>query len=69
MHTITAICREDGYPDVLIYTVTVAHPGDYAQVQQAIQHERKADLGDVAGEIEVLFCFMGDISPCVDFRE
>jgi hypothetical protein len=66
---VTAICQEKSYPDILIYTVTVSAPIDYAKVRLAVQREREFDLGEAAGEMDVMFCFPGDIVPCADFRE
>lgn len=67
---LTVICQEEGYPDILIYTVEVVNPNDQDEVKGAIQLERQHDLGDAdAGEMTPLFAFQGDISPRVDWRD
>lgn len=70
MMTITAICQEEGFPDVLIYTVKVHNPDSYEEVQGAVQEERERDLGDdvEAGKVSILFTFQGDLAPRSDFR-
>lgn len=74
MMTLTAVCREEGYPDILIYTVKVHNPDDKDEVQRAVQWERQRDLGDeeeggaVANEMEIFFAFQGDLAPRVDWR-
>lgn len=68
MITITAVCREEGYSDILIYTVKVEDPDNYAEVQSAIQMERNRDIDGDTNEMEVLFTFLGDLYPRSDFR-
>ena len=65
---VTVICQEDGYQDILIYTIEVDDPEDYDKVQAAVQKERDADLGVDAGEMEPLFTFQGDLYPRSDWR-
>ena len=66
---LTCICQEEGYDDILIYTVT-ADPQNYEALCSAIKAERQLDLGaDEAGDVTVLFAFEGDISPCCDWRD
>jgi hypothetical protein len=68
MMTITAICREDGYlENILIYTVKVVDPHNYAEVQAAVQAERAHDVDD-ANEMDVMFVFQGDLAPLADWR-
>jgi hypothetical protein len=72
MKTITVILRDchRDYPDPLIYTIEVADPQDFDEVQEAIERERKKDLGPgVDFEVEPLFAFAGDISAVADWRE
>jgi hypothetical protein len=68
MMTLTVVCQEEGYNDVLIYTVSVRDPNDRKEVTDAIQLERERDLWDDAKPMEVLFAFQGDLAPRVDWR-
>jgi hypothetical protein len=69
MTTITVICQEQGYPDVLIYAITVENPHDMAEVGAAIYSERQRDLGEgECGDITLLFAFAGDLMPIADWR-
>ena len=69
MIRLTAVCREEGYPDILLYTVQVANPDDYLEVQHAVQMERNRDLGGEAQEVELILAFQGDVAPRVDWRD
>jgi len=70
MTKITAICIEESYTDILIYTVEVQNPANHDEVQKAIQVERERDLGkNEANYVRPLFAFQGDLMPCADWRD
>ena len=70
MTRITVICQEEGYPDPLIYVVSVNNPTDLQEVEDAVTAERRRDLGeDVPCELHPLFAFAGDIETIADWRE
>ena len=64
---LTVVCREEGYDDILIYVVD-ANPKNDSEVQQAVQDQRAADLDGDASTMEVLFAFVGDLTPIADWR-
>ena len=69
MMKLTVICQEDGYPDILIYTIDVRDPDNLKEVEDAINMERRHDLGDDdANDVTALFAFQGDLSPRADWR-
>lgn len=70
MKTLTCICQEHGNPSPLIYTIEAKDDAPtQKQVANAIRLERELDLGDDAADIEVMFCFEGDLTPCFDWRD
>ncbi len=70
MATVTVVCQEDFFVEVLIYTVEVEHPTDMLEVQEAITAERQRDLGSESkpNEMVPLFAFSGDMYPIADWR-